>query len=818
MKRLLGLLLIGLCLFGRAVAQENDRVYVINDFSKGLNSHISDLNTPANQANEALNVRFNDRYGALSKRELLVGYGNTTSGAAITGLHRFYKSDGTVKLIASSGTKLYVGDDDTGNFTVIKQSLTDGKRWNFVTYQDIAIGMNGYDNPIKYDGLTTITANTTGARTANNTVTELGAPFVQLNTGTELNASSWYQYKIAYWDGATYDYSTAKSNPILTGADVYATKLTDIPLGPTGTTCRYIYRTLGNVNQTAVEADTVYYMVMNISNNTATTWNDTISDATADDNSTPTWATVSAGSNVTPPMGSILAIQSERLFVSGNNTYPSDVYFSCQYSPDHFTPTDFIQVRPDDGDKVTFIKTHLGILNIGKTNSIQKLYTEGSTSNWLLGDPFSFIGCPAPYTVSVSPMGIIYLGRNGLYIFDGQSSSLISDAVTPDINDISQTNIGEAAGYYWNNQYRLAYTSEKSGEAIDNRVLLYDLTRDAYTIDTEYVNCFTSFGSGSDFGTLYSGSSSTDGYIFAHTGSANLLSKRYKSEFDAGTFDDMRTYNTEDNPLLEISWDCTIDGWLTEFQTKDANVTKLDDTTFDGLVSIIDRPDTGGVWTSPVYDINAQSLDKLYWNEQLGMYGDVTWQIHLGAATSDCLNATWSSTYTNPSGSDISNVTGNRYMQLRCNLTTTDIDYSPTLYLTDNFVFKVAYSKIGANYETSTLSLWRSGWTDFGIPGYRKLIKRIKVFYEGTAGTLNFNYKNDDGDVDKTFSIDLSVEPGYSSSDLYTGDNINKIYTYYTPANSPTEPSAIGQLWQFLITEDGSKNWKISKIEVLYEP
>lgn len=798
-------------------ASSTHRVWVLDDFSKGQNNQISPLKTPNNQAVEAVNVRFNSRYGSLAKRDPLLAAWDAGS-SAITGLDRFYKSDGTIKAVMSTSTTLEIGNTTGTGTTTIASGLTDGKRWQFVTYKDLLIGGNGYDQPIKYDGHTTTTANTDGARTAGELCAELGAPFAELNTGSNLDASSWYQYKMAFYDGSTYDYSTAKSNPINTGSTVRDITLTGIPLGPTGTTARYIYRTLGAANQATVEADTTYYKIATISNNTGITINDAMTDATADDNAAPTWATVSGGTNVTPPMGSLFEIAKERLFVAGHKTYPSEIYWSDSLNPDHFLPSDYEVCRPDDGDKITFIKTFLGILHVGKTNTIQKFYTVGdSDSNWEWSDPFSFIGCPASYTVSISPTGVIYLARNGLYRFNGQSSSFISDAVTPTINDISQNNIEECFGIYNNNEYRLAYTSTESGSAHNNRVLLYDFVRDAYVIDYQNVSCFAVFRSGNDYGTLYAGSSAADGVVTAYSTSSPLISESKKSRLDTGAFNDSATTGTEIAPIISIAWNGTIDTWLAEMQAKNASITNFTSVGTYLPNATIARPDTTGAWTSPIYQINATNLTKLYWNENLGAYGDVVWQLHLNSTSATVPSTAWSSNFTDPSGSNISGVAGNNFVQLRCNMTTSDINYTPTLYAADGYVFKMTYSKEGTNYETSILSTYKTGWKDFDVPLYKKFIRRMKVFYEGTSGTVSINYKNDEGDIDKTFTIDLSVSPDYSNSDEYIGEDSLKIYTFYPPANSATDPSPIGQQFQFTITEDGVVNWLIHKIEVAYD-
>ncbi len=798
-------------------SDETPRFFEISDFSKGLNSHTSEFKLSSNQCAEAQNIRFNDKFGAFSKRnELLVAW--DAGSSAITGLHRYYKSDGTNKTIIALGTTLKIGDSSATTTTTINAGLTDGKRWQFVTYKDVTIGVNGYDQPIKYDGHTTTTANTDNARTAGELCAQLGAPFAQLsseNGGNDLDASSWYQYKMAFYDGTVYSYSTARSNPILTGSTVQNITLTGIPIGPEGTTHRYIYRTLGAASQAIVEADTTFYLVADIADNTTLTIDDALADGDADDDDAPTWATASAGNNATPPLGSLCTINAERLFISGNKTYLSDVYWSDIFNPDYFNLEDYIEIRPDDGDKVTFLKTLAGVLFVGKTNTISKFTTTSdSDTNWTISDPYSSVGCPAPYSVDVSPVGILYAGRHGLYRFDGQVSYLISDAVTPETEDISQTNIEEVVGIYHDNEYHVAYTSVKSGAVVNDKELIYNLTRDAYTLDSKSINCYAAFNGSTDLGVLYSGSSTADGYVFAHTGSPISLGGRYQSDFDAGTYDDVAVSNTAENPILSLGWDCTVATWLTDLQAKNASINTVADITTYLPTALVARPDGTGTWTSPVYQIDASILDKLYWNETL-RGGDITWQIRLDS-DSDMTGIAWNTAVTNPNGSDISGITANNYIQLRANFSSSDITYSPKLYQTEGYVFKLLYSKVGDAYETSVLSVWESGWLNLGVEGYQKLIQRIKVFYEGTSGTLTFSLMNGEGDISQSFDINLATDPTTSINDKYTGQGGLKVYTWHPPLNSQSVRSPIGEWWKFRITENGIIDWTINKIQVKY--
>jgi len=811
MRKLFSTILILLMSSNLAIAQQ-DRFWTISSFEKGLNSHISPLNTPKNQGIDAQNVRVNKRYSALGKREPLITVWDAGS-ATINTLHRYYKSDGTFKTILTTSTTVDIGDSTGTGTTNILTGVTDGKRWQFVTFKDVAIGTNGFDNPIKYDGKTTTTANTDGARSAGELCAELGAPFAELNTGTDLEASKWYQYKMQFLVSGVSYYSDARSNPLLTGAAVYNIALTDIPIGPTGTTARYVYRTLANASKSAVEADSTLYLVSTISDNTTTTLSDTVTDAAAVGNTA--WAT-SGKSVATPPTGKYCNINKERLWVAGNTTYNSTVYMSDDGNPDFFDADDFYLIRADDGDSITFLKTFRGILVIGKDGSIQHLYTDGRfTADWYVDDPVSFVGCPAPYSVDTSPKGIAYLARKGLYLYNGVSSKLISDAVTPEINDISHTNIGNVYGIYFNNEYRLAYNSTASGVAHNNRVLMYDFIRDAYVLDTMDVNCWEVFNASTDTGVIHLGSSNADGIIQGTSYEAPFLNIRYKSEFDSGTFDDTRTTGNENFPVISLGWDCTIDTWLTELQTKNANISTIDDIGTYLPDSIIDRPDTDGTWVSEAYYINASVLDKLYWNETLGATGDVTFQIRLDS-DSDPSDQSYETAVTDPNGSDMSGITANDYIQFRANLSTTDVDFSPTLYQADGFVFRLTYERVGSTKETSVTSLYRTGWTDFDIEGYKKKIIRIKVYYSGTSGTVNLNIIGDDGDLDRDIEIDLSVEPDFALDDEYAGDKDLKVFTYWAPANSEDEPSLISELFQLLITENGTVSWEISKIQFMF--
>lgn len=1124
--------------------------WAITDFSKGQNSHSNNFTTPKTYSLETTNVRTNKSFGSLFKREATVqsvDYGSTS----INGLHRYYESDGTTTTLVATSTLLRA--DFSGTATTIKTGLSDGKRWQFVTYQDMAIGGNDTDQPIKYDGHILTTDNTDAARTASELCAELGAPFAELNTGTTLDASSWYQYKMAWYDDTTYSYSTAVSNPILTGAGVYDINLTDIPIGPEGTTKRYLYRTSGEASQAALSGAT-YYMVYEITDNSTLTQADTISDATLETDRAPTWATVSGSddTNATPPICSLWEIHNERLFGSGNTTLKSQIFWGDEYNPDYFDPIDVEEIRPDDGDKVTFLKNQRGVLVVGKTNTIQNWYTTASSDvNWYASDPFSFVGCPAPYSAANTPFGIFYLSWFGIYNYNGQTSALVSDAITDVISDISRADIATTAGFYHENEYHLAYTSDESSATANDREAIYDVIRDSYVIDTKRINCYAAFNSGTDTGILHMGSAITDGWVFKYTLGTATLSVQNKSDLDTGTFTETMSYELSSNPrvvlefldlmeeynddsLAQAAWvssdstetydsdtklmlhldnsvtddstsahtvtnnditfssttkkfgthaayldgdddyfsipdhadwnfgasDFTIDawvmfesapsgetvfvsqsgdavvddwwfgmddneinfrqhesdsttidvfatwtpalntwyqvsvarngstfrffvdgtsivgtntdatamadfshkvyigayytgaayikdfnGWIDEVRITKGNarwtanftswehahgshsqcysesanenegdyaltlesmktnglndtlsktVTEIDlspsthdnilidvyasrsGTQFqfgigesggaftDNLVNVpVATADTWetvtldfsgvadgsknaviyigikvtdadhdntiiidnirpalltGTWESIVYNIGAASLDKLYWNETLGSFGDITFQARTGGV--DPVDGTWTSytstAYTDPTGSAIGEA-ANTYIQVKATLTSSDSEYTPYLYEADGYIWKLTYSAGATNYESSVSSVWQSGWKNFEVEGYKKFIRRIKIFYEGTSGALVFNLKGEEGDIDQSFTIDLSVGKDDDPDDAYIGEGNTKVYTWRPTINLDTSPSPISEWFRFTLTESGTTVWNVDRISIMYQ-
>lgn len=757
---------------GTCFAQEplQDQIVVWDDFSGGLNTKLSPLSLPNNQATIAENVRYDTELKALSKRDEVYSYGSADTTEAITGSHRLYLKDGTKKLLVTHGNELEVGTDTTGAFTNLLTFASGNYKWQALTWNNIDIWCDGHNQPIKTDGTVATYLGSCGAADA----------------GSGAGPNGTYNYKISYYT-ASYEvlFNQVSNDVTVVDNDI---NLSMIPIAPDNyggedVVGRKVYRSDdGGVG--------TYNILSNgtIANNTATTLTDSDNDAACD-----AGAAYPAGSAIyTPPKGRFSVIHHNRLWFANDPSYPSRIYYSEDGCPDVFVSNNYFNIRPDDGDEITFAMNLQGILTISKNNSIVKLTTykgDDPSRDWEISDPWSFIGCDAPYSASNSPLGIIYLDWSGLYKFNGNYSTLISDAVTPAIKDISETDFANCWGEFHKNIFYLAYTSETTGSSVNDRVLVFDVLSNAYAIDTLGINTFCTFSSGNDWDILYAGSS-TDGTVYAYAETVHQIVHKKHSDF-AGTWIDARYIPTKwggdsDSPVLEIARIIPIDSM---------------EETIDAMSGIVDRPDTNGHYVSQILKCGATGFDKLYWHETIpGTGGDVVFYIRTGHNPATCQAAAWTGPYTDPSGSDISGAHPNTYFQYNIRMTTTDIDYTPTVFTAEGYTVKFTYALEGTTQETAVDLHWQTGWNDLKYPKRMKTLKSLECYYdytENASGTLDIKFENWKGDED-SFAIDLLTEGGHYEEGF-------------------TDGAFVGKLFRLDLSESSLNNLTIRKIIVTYD-
>ena len=707
--------------------EQKNLMFDIKSFEKGLNTKTSDFSLPDNQGDICQNVRFNEEFGSITKRSDLNVYGTADATNPILGMHRMYMKDGTKVLLVNAGDKIYKGTDSSGAFTEILDMTSGNRRWQWLTWHDIAIGCDGYNQPVKYDG-------------SSDSATYLGT-CLATDAGSGTGPTGVYTYKISFYTSSYEVLLHVDSNTItMAGNDI---DLTMIPIGPDtyggeSVVGRKVYR-----NKTG--APTVFYLLSNgtIANNYAVTLTDSDADAGLSATTYP-----SSDATFKPPMGKFVIVHDGRLWfgnASGSTpASPSTVFYSDSESHDIFLDDSYWRIRQNDGDEVTFMKQILGVLTIGKENSISKLYTDGTTSDWALSDPFTFIGCHAPYTAQNYSKGLIFLNNDGLYTFNGQFVQLISDAVTPEINDISSSDFINAWGIYHRNVYYMSYTSDASTSSYNDRILVYDIISDAYSIDLLDVNCFTAFNSGDDWGVLYMGASDV-GKVYSQEISDNQIRHKRHKDF-LGLWDDMRYIpevvgGDSDSVVLEIARTETVNelGGNTKLMSASTG------TTIDELVGIIDRQDFAGKYVSQVLKISSVSFDKLYWSETIPTGGEVTLRLRTSSAgkenllLNDCFEF-WDNYMSAPND-------WHTPTSIKCAASNTSVTYRGDYSVLMNQGATMTQTRIGTDYASKVLVF--SAWIKSANTGAD--VEKVYIELDDEFATNRAYYGVEDNDWRQTY-------------------------------------------------------------------
>lgn len=179
-----------------------------------------------------------------------------------------------------------------------------------------------------------------------------------------------------------------------------------------------VYRTKGN-------GDT-YYVLREIESSEMTagygfSFKDTITDADLG----AAWL-FDLDSNDSPPVGTMAVICQQQMFVAGVLAYPNRLYYSGIGRYDYFAPLDYIECR----DAIT------GLAEMGDRVAVFSDSGIGAyVPDEVLGQykrSLSPVGIEAGNSCISTNLGVIFARPDGLWLFDGNSSSLINGAIADD--------------------------------------------------------------------------------------------------------------------------------------------------------------------------------------------------------------------------------------------------------------------------------------------------------------------------------------------------------------------------------------------------
>jgi len=166
------------------------------------------------------------------------------------------------------------------------------------------------------------------------------------------------------------------------------------------------------------------------------------------------------------PVGSQIEMYLDRLYV----LQPNQVAFSDLARDDVWQGAALLNIGDNKGGTAQFIKAANQMLIVGKSSGLWRL--QGSP---LLGNVFrqySDVGCVAPWSADVVtvvsngqviPAGVIFCGKDGIYITDGNTTTLVSNKITP----IFTGYFRGAVGKYYPKLRQYWFSFDTSGGAND---------------------------------------------------------------------------------------------------------------------------------------------------------------------------------------------------------------------------------------------------------------------------------------------------------------------------------------------------------------
>lgn len=340
----------------------------------------------------------------------------TYGGAKIVGLHTFTRDDGDISqlAIAASSIYKYLSADDT--WMEIKTGLTANLKTQAAALNDMLLITNGTDAVMRYNGK--ITEGTLAVVNGDATVE---------GTGTHWNTAS-------------------NANKLVAGGKI---KLPDDN-----------WYTISSITDDDTLEISVVYPGVNASGETYE-------------------AHAIIDLEGSPPTGTMIETHKNFVFIAGNSTYPNRLFYSAILDADSWTvATDFININPSDGQKITAIKSFRDLLTISKYDTA---FTNGSI-HALAGaaaDEFSVRPITSTYG-AVNPASLV-VTPNALYFLDAKAKIIKTDLVTfveigqPIQNILDSVNFSylqNACGMYYDE--KVFFAVPYSSSVTNNYLLMFD--------------------------------------------------------------------------------------------------------------------------------------------------------------------------------------------------------------------------------------------------------------------------------------------------------------------------------------------------------
>lgn len=432
----------------------------IEDFTEGLVDRLDNSLIPANAAQACQNV-ISRTVGQLKIRNGQNKLNTAKIGDfGIQGLYPYYTEAGLKKLIMACNGSVYYWDTATSAFVSIHSGLDATADVNFVTCANCVMGFNGVDWPFKWDGAdaaVTVVKPIVDSGLVNAYVCDDDTGKVTLESGDKFHFTT----AIANTGATTVNYNSIgvkaikKNGAALVAGDIAAGAV--IP-------CEY------NGSEFAIVT-----------------------------------------SSFVPKDAKNPVLHKEKVFCQTTSS-KSDLYFTDSYEPEYWPVVNTWAFNDGDGDSINCHVSFLGDMIVMKDGSLHLL--KGSNMDTFNADELDGrVGCVAQRAACVNGLTMYFVGKDGLYSFNGMRASNLVSKKIPNFwkNNVNKAYLYKAIVIAWDDLIWVALPEGSS--TVNNMILILDPEGDKFwvwrSINARSLAIF-------DNGTkkaLYSGDSTLTGFV-----------------------------------------------------------------------------------------------------------------------------------------------------------------------------------------------------------------------------------------------------------------------------------------------------------------
>jgi len=441
-------------------------IHELGPFTEGVNLVDPPTKLNPNELRECRNWRTGVR-GDFYKRPGNGDYGSgptkVNGDVKVNLLLRYYRSDGSKKLIAAAGGKLKFGNDSTGAWTQIDIDGVAGNNMSTIL-----------SDWMVYKNRLYITDGTRAQRYNNIDNIYAGhfihsAPTLAQNLNGNLTALATYKYFVTSVAGDMGEGGKgAEASFPLTGAND-GIDLSAISVAPAKheETTKRIYRTKAN--------GTLFYFLTEIATGT-TVFGDTLADSSLGAEFVPVHS---------PYIDSKYVIMGhdERAYWLGREGVNASIVDVSEVGfPDRIKDLDFFPVANNDGDRLTGVGLVPGGLVFFKRTSIWLLraFGFGLINIYPKEKRGAGVGTVSPFSIVTTPVGLIFLSQRGeVYRFDGTNIKEIGRKVASEFKGMTQSAIENIVACYHDYRYQISY-DYKGQKGYNWKTLEYDTLTDKW--------------------------------------------------------------------------------------------------------------------------------------------------------------------------------------------------------------------------------------------------------------------------------------------------------------------------------------------------